>query len=91
MTTTTKRKRITRRKKDDKIGKEAWQVIGPDGQVLRETGWGPEVALVLAQALAQYYDKETELTVQLKPLFGEPDTFYRVVRNDDGVVLTYRQ
>jgi len=90
-TVTTKRKRISRRKTDDKIGAEAWQIIGPNGEVLRETGFGAEVALVLAQALALYYDKETELTVQLRPLFGEPDVLYRIVRDEDGAVLTHRQ
>lgn len=86
--------RARRRKKTavPTLGKEAWQVIGPDGRVLYETPYGAEVALIHAQHKAfNDFEDEATLTVQLQPLFGEADTFYRVERDEDGVVFTYRQ
>jgi hypothetical protein len=49
-----------------------------------------EEALLLAQTLAEKFDKEVELTVRVKALFGPPDPLFRVVRECDGSVSTYR-
>jgi hypothetical protein len=89
MTATAVRKRRRSSKVKDIVGKEAWQVVGPRG-VMYETGNGPDVTLVHAQRLAQEEPGEVTLTVRLMPLFGEPDTHFTVVRDEDGAVLTYR-
>ena len=76
-----------------KIGKEAWQVIDPDGEVLaiRDGKTHSDGAVLnMAQRIAERYSEEIELIVQLVPLFGDPDPHYRVVRDADGVVLTTR-
>lgn len=84
-------KRRRRKSKDPQIGKEAWQIVGPDGAVLREIGHGEGATLGLAQNLAQKEECPETLIVRLKPLFGEADEFYRVVREEDGSVSTYRK
>ena len=78
-----------RRKAKEKVGKEAWQIVGPDGKVIKETGHGAGPMLINAQTLVQKETCPDELEVRLKPLFGEPDTFYRVVLDEDGAVNTY--
>jgi hypothetical protein len=83
----------TRRRKKaatPKIGKESWQVVGEAGEVLKETPYGEKSAVILAQETAlRDYDEPVELAVRLKPLFGEPDEFYRVVRDEDGTIITH--
>lgn len=86
------RRRIkSKAKADAKLtGKESWLIVGEDGIVVREVGYGEGAALSLAQNLMKTFTDPTTLTVQLKALFGEPDSLYRVVRTEDGDVLTYR-
>jgi hypothetical protein len=82
-----------RRKTAPKIGKEAWQVVDPAGHVLAVRDGKTHTdgaALSLAQKIAEKNDGEIELSVQLVPLFGDPDPHYRVVKNEDGIVLSYR-
>ena len=90
--TATRRRR--RKPTAAKIGKEAWQVIDPEGQVLamRDGKTHTDGAVLnLAQGIAERkYDDEVELVVQLVPLFGDPDPHFRVVRDADGVVHTAR-
>lgn len=89
----TKKRRRRAPRKADVIGKEAWQVVAPDGSVLVETSNGPDVALVKAQGEAQKMGKPEEpvvLVVRLKPLFGPTDEVFRVVLEEDGSVSTYR-
>jgi hypothetical protein len=69
---------------------ESWQIVGPDGAIIRDTSYGEGATLAMAQTLAQKYDEEVELTVRWKALFGEPDTLYRVVREEDGSITTWR-
>lgn len=79
-----------RKKATPKIGKEAWQIVGPDGSLLKETGYGEGPALIQAHRIAEReFHEPAALTVRLKPLFGEPDEFYRVVRCEDGSISTY--
>ena len=92
--TVTRRCRRCRRKPATaKIGKEAWQIVDPEGQVLaiRDGKTHSDGAVLnMAQRLAERYDGEIELVVQLVPLFGDPDPHYRVVRDMDGIVRTAR-
>lgn len=60
------------------------------GEVLRENGHGEGATLIHAQTLIQRENEPIEYLVRLKPLFGEPDVFYRVVLDECGVVSTYR-
>lgn len=64
-------------------------IVGPDGKLLRETSYGEGATLSLAQNLMKQYTEETEITVQVKSLFGNPDTLYRLVRDEDGVLTTF--
>lgn len=93
MSTATKTRRGRRKPATAKIGKEAWQVVGPEGNELavRDGKTHSDGAMLnMAQRLAERHDGEIELIVQLVPLFGDPDPHYRVVRDADGVVLTAR-
>lgn len=75
-----------------KLGKESWQIVGPDGEILRDLPHGESVTLGLAQMLAMKWDekvKVVELIVRLKTLFGPPDPLFRVVRDSEGVVTTH--
>lgn len=69
---------------------ETHQILDPAGKILRDSPYGEGATLALAQTLAQKYDDEVTLTVRLKALFGEPDDLYRIVREEDGAVSTYR-
>lgn len=44
----------------------------------------------MAQTLAQREACPETLTVRIKPLFGEPDNFYTVTREEDGSITTRR-
>lgn len=84
------KRRGRRRKTVAPIGKEAWQILKGE-RLLKETGCGEGPALLLAQRMAQRdFEDPVTLTIRLKPLFGEPDEFYRVVREEDGAISTYR-
>lgn len=83
-----RRRRGTRT--EAKPGNESWLIVGPDGAILRESGYGEGATLIMTQTLAQTYDEEIELTVRVKALFGEPDTLFRVVREEDGSISTRR-
>lgn len=86
------RTRRRRRSKDPLLGKEVWQIVGPDGDVLYEGGQGEGATLIRAQTLAQRLSPDlptVSITVKLKPWFGEPDSFYTVRREEDGSVRTY--
>ena len=72
-------------------GKETHQIVAPDGSILRNSPYGEGATLAVAQRLAQIdYDDEVELIVRVKTLFGDPDPLFRVVREEDGSVSTYR-
>lgn len=74
-------------------GKDSWQILGPKGEILRDVPYGEGATLAMAQGLIHRIDPEAdtlELTVRLKALFGEPDNLFRVVREEDGSVTTYR-
>lgn len=82
--------RRRRRRAEPKLGKEAWQIVGPSGEVLKELpyGEGPAVAWAISYALKNC-GEGAELIVRLKPLLGPPDDFYRVVR-EKRAAQTYR-
>jgi hypothetical protein len=84
----TRRRRGTRT--EPKPGKESWQIVGPDGAIIQETNYGEGATLSIAQNLAQEYDEEVTLIVRVKSLFGEPDNLFRVVREEDGAIATWR-
>lgn len=91
MSTTTTRRR--RKPTTAKIGKEAWQVVDPEGHVLatRDGKTHSDGAVLnMAQRIAERHDDVIELTVQLVPLFGDPDPHFRVLKTADGVVHTGR-
>lgn len=92
MTATTRRRQQRIRKRTDpKPGKESWLIVGPDGELLRELTYGEGATLSVAQNLMkQYTDEGDEITVQWKALFGEPDELYRIVREEDGSISTWR-
>ena len=86
----TKTRRRLRRDSEPRLGKESWLIVAGDGKVLREVGHSEGSALIMAQKLAEKSLEPVAMTVQVKSLFGDPDTLYRVVRDEDGVVLTRR-
>lgn len=93
MSVTATRRRRRKAPATAKIGKEAWQVVNEQGHVLalRDGKTHSDGAVLnMAQRIAERHDGEIELTVQLVPLFGDPDVHYRVVRAEDGTVLTWR-
>jgi hypothetical protein len=90
VSTTTKRRR-----KMTTPGKEVWQIIDTTGAgtVLAERDaktHSEGAVLNLAQKVAEKSIRRPLFIVQLKPLFGEPDVFFRVCKNEDGIVLSYR-
>jgi hypothetical protein len=80
----------SKKRKPKKIGKQAWDIVTPNGTVMRELGQGESAAITLAQRLAELAegDGPVEFTVRYVGLFGEPDPLYAVVRDECGVVWT---
>lgn len=90
MATAQRRKpRRRRTTKSTPLGKESWQIVDQDGNVLRDLGYSEGAVVGVAQGMAQHHEDPVTLNVRLKPLFGDPDVFYRVVRDEDGNIWTH--
>lgn len=70
-------------------GRDTYHVLGPAGEELAVKGEAAH-AMTTAQerAMRNFADTAT-LTVERRSLFGPPAELYRVVRTEDGAILTY--
>lgn len=91
MATAVKPRRRRAVPKDAPTGKETHQIVAPDGEILVNSSYGEGATLARAQMIAlKEYEKEVTLIVRIKTMFGEPDPLFRVVREEDGSVSTWR-
>jgi len=70
-----------------KLGKVAYRVLDEKGVELEIRGERSH-ALVRAQRVAEFAEKECALAVVSAPLFGPSHVLYRVTRTKDGIVHT---
>lgn len=86
MATKTRRKRTTIGSAPP--GKESWAILDSKGRLLRDTGYGAGPALIVTQKMAEKAEEETSFTIERRSLFGPAAPLYRVVRTEDGHVIT---
>lgn len=76
-----------------KAGKETWEIVDPAGLVVgtRDGSYTEGAIINLATRIAERnYEDATQLDIRLRPLFGPLDTFFEIVRCEDGTILIHR-
>ena len=84
MATATKR----RRGKRLTPGKTAWVTVDHAGGIVKTNPFGAGSALIVTQRLAELAKEEVTFTIERRDLFGPAALLYRVVRDEDGNVVT---
>jgi len=80
-----------RRRAQAEAGRDAFHIRAGENRLTPKPYAAASLALVAAQERAmRAFDQPAVLTVERETIFGPTVELFKVVRDEDGVILTYR-
>ena len=71
-----------RRSERDHGGRDTYHLLTPEGEEVQMTGYGPKVALLLAEEYVQRNAGAPEIIVRRRSVLGPSIDIYRIVRGE---------